>query len=619
MPSAPGNPQGAGADAAGGARPVLVYDGDCGFCGYWARYWQKLTGERVAYRPYQEVAAQYPAIALDDFKRAVQFIAADGRRASAAEASFLTLSHARGKGVWLWLYRRLPGFAPLAERAYAFTAAHRAAFFRISVMLWGRNYEPPRYERVSFLFLRGYGLIYLAAFLSFAVQAQGLIGSHGILPLAEFTDAIAASAGRERFWLMPMVFWWSSSDVAIKAVCGAGVIFSLLLTCNVLTRLSLALLYLLYLSLLYAGQVFMTYQWDTFLLEGGFLALILSFARVPGIWLLRWLLFRFMFMSGVVKLISGDPNWWNLSALSYHFLTQPLPTPLAWHAAQLPLTALKFATAAVFFIELGLPFLIFAPRRPRFCAALGILLLELCILLTGNYNWFNLQTLWLCLPLLDDAALRRLLPSRLLQRLPVAADERPLGRPAALGVGALTVLIVFCSLVEMDLRFGGKPPALAQEIDRFTEPLHLVSSYGLFAVMTTRRDEIVIEGSSDGIEWREYEFRYKPGDLFRAPPWNIPHQPRLDWQMWFAALEDPRRLPWFWRLLQKLLENEPSVTMLLRKNPFPDQPPVYLRAQFYDYTYTDEAGRATGRWWERHLLGPYFPIVGLKGHDKDLQ
>jgi len=621
MPSAPENPPGSVADAAADAsRPVLVYDGDCGFCGYWARYWQKLTGERVAYRPYQEVAAQYPAIALADFQRAVQFIASDGRHASAAEASFLTLSHARGKVVWLWLYRRLPGFAPLAERAYAFTAAHRPAFFRISLLLWGKDYEPPRYERVSFLFLRGYGLIYLAAFLSFAVQAQGLIGSHGILPLAELTDAVAATAGRERFWLMPMVFWWSSSDIAIKAVCGTGVIFSLLLICNLLTRLSLVLLYVLYLSLLYAGQIFMTYQWDTFLLEGGFLALVLSFARMPGIWLLRWLLFRFMFMSGVVKLLSGDPNWWNLSALSYHFLSQPLPTPLAWYAAQLPPAALRFATGAVFCIELGLPFLIFAPRRLRFCAAFGILLLQVGIVLTGNYNWFNLQTMWLCLPLFDDAALRRLLPARLVRLLPVAAkDHRRTRRAAAIGVGALTFLIVLCSLVEMDLRFGGNPPAFAQAIDRFAEPLHIVSSYGLFAVMTTKRDEIVIEGSSDGIEWREYEFRYKPGDLFRAPPWNIPHQPRLDWQMWFAALEDPRRLPWFWRFLQRLLENEPAVTALLRKNPFPDKPPVYVRAQFYDYAFTDEAGKATGRWWERHLLGLYFPIVALKGHDKDLQ
>jgi predicted DCC family thiol-disulfide oxidoreductase YuxK len=620
MSSTPANPQDSLAAAAGGStRPVLIYDGDCGFCGYWARYWQKLTGERVAYRPYQEVVSQYPAIPREDFQRAVQFITPDGKRASAAEASFLTLSHARGKGVWLWLYRRLPGFAPLAERAYAFTAAHRPGFFRISRLLWGKRYEPPQYELVSFLFLRGFGLIYLAAFLSFAVQAEGLIGSHGIQPLAELTDAVAASAGRERFWLMPMVFWWSSSDLAIRIVCGAGVTASLLLVCNILPRLSLVLLYVLYLSLLYAGQVFMTYQWDTFLLEGGFLALLLSFARMPGIWLLRWLLFRFMFMSGVVKLLSGDPNWWNLSALSYHFFTQPLPTPLAWYAAQSSPAALRFATGTVFFIELALPFLIFAPRRLRFCAGFGILLLELCILLTGNYNWFNLQTMWLCLPLFDDAALRSLLPARLIGLLPVAARERPPRTAAAAAVGVLTFLIVFCSLVEMDLRFGGNPPAIARGIDAALEPLHIVSSYGLFAVMTTRREEIIVEGSSDGSEWREYDFRYKPGDLFRAPPWNIPHQPRLDWQMWFAALDDPRRLPWFWRLLQRLLENEPSVTALLQKNPFADRPPVYVRAQFYDYTFTDSAGKATGRWWERKLLGPYFPIVQLKAHDQDSQ
>jgi predicted DCC family thiol-disulfide oxidoreductase YuxK len=608
------------ADRPGGPdRPVLIYDGDCGFCVYWAHYWQRLTGERVTYRPYQQVAAEYPGIPIADFQRAVQFITPDGRRASAAEGSLLTLSHARGKGWWLWLYRRLPGFAPLAERTYAFTAAHRPAFFGISRLLWGRDYQPPRYELVSSLFLRGFGLIYLAAFLSFAVQAQGLIGSHGILPLTELVEAVRANVGHERFWLMPMVFWWNSSDLAIKVVCWAGVVLSLLLTCNLLPRLALLLLYVLYLSLLYAGQTFMTYQWDTFLLEGGFLALLLSFARMPGIWLLRWLLFRFMLMSGVVKLLSGDPNWWNLSALSYHFLTQPLPTPLAWYAAQLPAAALRFATGAVFFIELVLPFLIFCPRRPRFCAAFGILMLEACILLTGNYNWFNIQTTLLCLPLFDDAALRWLLPARLSRLLPTTTDTAPPGRIRKLVVGTLALLIVLSSLVEMDMRFGGNPPAAAQSIDRFIEPLHIVSSYGLFAIMTTKREEIVIEGSYDGSEWREYEFRYKPGDLARPPPWNIPHQPRLDWQMWFAALDDPRRLPWFWRLLQRLLENEPTVLALMQKNPFPERPPVYLRAWFYDYGFSDAAAKARGMWWQRQSLGPYFPVVQLNAHDKKLQ
>jgi predicted DCC family thiol-disulfide oxidoreductase YuxK len=598
---------------AAGPRPLLVYDGDCDFCGYWARYWEKLTGESVYYRPYQEVAAQYPAISLADFQRAVQYITPDGHYASAAEASFLTLSHARGKGIWLALYRKLPGFAAISELTYAFIAAHRSAFYRISLFLWGRDYGPPRHDLVSFLFLRLFGLIYLSAFISFGVQAQGLVGSHGILPLAELVDAVGGRVGPERFFLMPMVFWWNASDFAIQAVCWAGAGLSLLLVFNLLPRLSLFLLYVLYLSLLYGGQAFMTYQWDTFLLEAGFLALLLSFATAPGIWLLRWLLFRFMFMSGMVKLLSGDPNWWDLSALSYHFLTQPLPTPLAWYAAHLPLRVLKFATGGTFFVELVLPFWIFCPRRLRFFAAFGILVLQSCILITGNYNWFNLQTMLLCLPLFDDAALQRIIPRRLIRLLPVRADHHAPRRAVTVVVGALALLIVFCSLVQMDVRFGGSPPAVAQAVDRVIEPLHIVGSYGLFAVMTTERDEIVIEGSYDGVEWREYEFRYKPGDVSRRPRWNIPHQPRLDWQMWFAALEDPRRLSWFSRFLQGVLENQPAVTALLERNPFPDKPPMYVRAQFYDYSYAGSEDKAKGLWWDRRLLGLYFPVAHLKG------
>jgi len=596
-------------------RPLLIYDGDCGFCGYWARYWQRLTGETVEYRPYQEVAEQYPKITRADFQRAVQYLTPAGQHASAAEASFLTLSHARGKGIWLWLYRRIPGFAPAAEVAYAFVAAHRPAFYRMSLLLWGKEHAPPRYDLVSFVFLRLFGLIYFAAFISFAVQAQGLIGSHGILPLAQLVDAIARNAGWQRFFLMPMVFWWSASDLAIQAVCWAGCALSLFVVLNLLPRVSLLLLYVLYLSLLYAGQVFMNFQWDVFLLETGFLALILGFAPRTGIWLLRWLLFRFMFMSGVVKLLSGDPTWWNLSALSYHFLTQPLPTPLAWYAAHLPPGVLRFATAATFVIELGLPWLIFLPRRLRMCAAFGILLLQVSILITGNYNWFNLQTMLLCLPLFDDAALRKVLPRRLLARLPLATPApmaSPARRWASAAVAALALLIVFDSLVHMQLRFGGRPPAAALAVDALIEPLHIVSAYGLFAVMTTERDEIVIEGSDDGILWREYEFRYKPGDLRRRPPWNIPHQPRLDWQMWFAALEDPHHVGWFARFLEKLLQNDPAVTALLAKNPFADRPPQYLRAKFYDYTYTSAQEKAEGRWWNRRLLGYYFPPVQLR-------
>ena len=201
---------------------------------------------------------------------------------------------------------------------------------------------------------------------------------------------------------MPMAFWLNDSDLAIQAVCWAGAGLSLLVVVNVAPRLSLFLIYALYLSLVYAGQAFMEFQWDTYLLETGVIALLMSFAPTPGVWLMRWLLFRFLFMSGVVKLLSGDPNWWSLTALSYHFLTQPLPTPLAWYAARLPPELLKVATGATFVVELALPFLIFCPRRLRFVSAFGILMLQSCILITGNYNWFNLQTMLLCL-----AAVRR--------------------------------------------------------------------------------------------------------------------------------------------------------------------------------------------------------------------
>jgi predicted DCC family thiol-disulfide oxidoreductase YuxK len=594
------------------ARPLLIYDGDCGFCGYWARYWQALTGDRVEYRPYQEVAARFPEIAAEEFQRAVQYLAPDGTRARAAEASFLTLSHARGQGVWLRLYRHLPGFAAVAELAYAFVAAHRPAFYRASLILWGRRHEPPRHDLVAFLFLRLFGLVYLAAFLSFAVQAQGLIGSHGILPLPELTDAAARRLGPERFLRMPMLFWLDDGDAAILAVCWAGAAASLLLAASLLPRLSLFLIHALYLSLFYAGQTFMAFQWDIFLLETGFVAIILSFATTPGIWLLRWLIFRFMFMSGVVKLASGDPNWWNLSALSYHFLTQPLPTPVAWYAARLPAGALEFATGATFFVELVLPFLFFAPRRLRFFAGFGTLLLEACIFATGNYNWFNLQTMLLCLPLFDDAAVERILPRRLIPRLAARAVRREPRRPVAIVVGALALVTVFCSVVELDERFGGDPPALARAVDDAVAPLHLVGAYGLFAVMTTARHEIVLEGSADGTEWHEYEFPWKPGDVMRAPSWNIPHQPRLDWQMWFAALDDPRRLRWFPRFLERVLRNEPAVMALLEKNPFPETPPIFVRALYYDYTYASPEEKAKGQWWDRRLLGVYFPASRLK-------
>ena len=277
-----------------GARPRLVYDGNCGLCGYWVRYWKQLTGDAVEYRPFQEVAAQYPTIALADFQSAVQYITPDGQCAGAAEASFLTLSHARGKGIWLALYRNVPGFAALSELVYAFIAAHRSAFYRVSLFLWGRDFGPSRYELVSFLFLRLFGLIYFSAFVSFGIQAQGLIGSHGILPLHEFVDAVHAQAGPERFFLMPMVFWWNASDSAIHSVCWVGAGLSLLLVFNVLPRVFVEMP---------AGRAVGTV----------FFALLVLAALMPSVALLEpivaWVVQRWAFRRASAVLVIGGSAW----------------------------------------------------------------------------------------------------------------------------------------------------------------------------------------------------------------------------------------------------------------------------------------------------------------------
>jgi predicted DCC family thiol-disulfide oxidoreductase YuxK len=592
-------------------KPLLIFDGDCGFCLYWQKYWQALTGDRVNYEPYQTAKLRYPEISESEFRRSVQYMSGGGR-ASGVLASFLTLDNAPGGCFWLKLYRKFPPFAKASERAYAIIAAHRPFFHCISLLLWGRDYRPPTYALVSWLFLRGLGLIYLFAFASFAVQAMGLIGSHGIEPLHRLTEAVGSHLGALKFWLMPMVFWFGDSDVVIQSVSWGGVGLSLLLVCNILPDICLVLLYVLYLSLIYAGQSFMTYQWDIFLVEAGFLGLVLRTSTRPGIWLLRWLIFRFMFMSGCVKLLSGDPTWANLTALSYHFLTQPLSTPLGWYAAQLPAWFLKCATGATFFVELFLPWLIFFPRRLRFAAAFGMLLLELCIFLTGNYNFFNLQTMLLCLPLFDDAAMRKIVPLRAREWLASRVKERVADLPGRIAVRCVAAFIVFCSLVQMSLSFDIIPPKPLIIADRIFRLFDIVNTYGLFAVMTTKREEIVIEGSDDGDNWKEYEFKYKPGSLERAPKWNIPHQPRLDWQMWFASLSDAEHLPWFPRFLKKLLQGSPEVLGLMETNPFPDKPPKYVRALFYDYTYASPEEKARGIWWHREYVGTFFPRAMLK-------
>ena len=315
-----------------------------------------------------------------------------------------------------------------------------------------------------------------------------------------------------------------------------------------------------------------------------------------------------MLLSGVVKLTSGDASWGNLTALDYHYWTQPLPTVLGWWADQLPEWFKHFSTAFVLVVEIAGAFLLWLPRHLRLLGCGAIVLLQILIGLTGNYAFFNLLTIALCLLLIDDAVwpgTRRLTKSE------------PTGRRWPVWIPA--ILIVLTMPMNAILIFAGFKPEAPwlrplELVYSAIAPFRIVNSYGLFRVMTKERREIIIEGSDDAIEWKAYEFKWKPGALDRRPGFVEPHQPRLDWQMWFAALGDARQNPWFFGLVQQLLENSPEVTGLFGKNPFPDKAPRYLRAELYRYRFSTLAERReTGAWWQRQDLREYLSTVSLHG------
>jgi lipase maturation factor 1 len=589
-------------------RPLVVFDGECSFCRAWIEYWQKLTGERVQYCSYQEVGNRFPDLPEKDFASAVTLFLPGGEARSGAFAVFSVLALLPGKSWMLWLYEHIPGFALIAELAYRMVARHRSFCYWATRALWGIPIEVESFTIATWLFLRTLGLAYLFAFASFAVQAAGLIGSRGISPVAEYLHSLREYYGA-LYWQVPTVFWLNASDRMIKAVGIAGILLSVLLILGLRWRIVRVLLFVLYLSLVTGGQEFMGYQWDALLLEAGFLGILLGSSPVI-VWLYRWLLFRLIFLSGVVKLASGDPSWRHFTALPVHYESQPLPTPLAWYMYQLPEWFQRGSVGFVFLVELAVPFLIFAPRRVRLCAAGAMVALQVLILLTGNYAFFNLLTIGFCLFLVDDALFRRVLP-KAMGRFPATTYDKSRAWSRAV-CRAFAILALFVGGFQVARPFGLRW-SLADATIRSVSPFQIINSYGLFAVMTTTRPEIVIEGSNDGVTWLPYEFKYKPGDLTRRPAWVAPHQPRLDWQMWFAALGDYQSDPWIVRFMVRLLQGSPEVLRLLGRNPFPDAPPHYIRAMLYQYHFTTPAERkGTGAWWSRELKGVYVPAGSLR-------
>ena len=476
--------------------------------------------------------------------------------------------------------------------------------------------EAQKYAKSTWLFGRGLGIVALIAFVSLHVQVSGLIGSHGITP-AEDLLRYFASVGTG-FWDVPSVTWLlGASDFVLHTVCILGEAAAALMIAGVWQGPASLAMALFYLSLVNVGGTFTALQWDTLLIEMGFVGAALLPWRASHRWarphephpVARWAVFlvgfRLMFLSGLVKLKSGDDAWAHLTALDYHYWTQPLPNPLSWFVHQLPSAVHRASTLVVLLVELLIPFAIFFGALGRRIAFGALSALMVIIVLTGNFGFFNLLAIVLLVPLLDDAAVDRITPARARR---AAETPKPRHRAASIAHAAVAGALVFLGIYATAIGAGAArdlPPAMLAPYNA-AQPFHMANPYGLFAVMTRTRHEIAIEGSTDGRAWRSYTFAFKPNDPDALPGVSAPHMPRLDWMMWFAALGSYRDAPWLAALERRLLDAEPAVLGLFADDPFDGARPRYIRARIREYRFTS---LGQDGYWTVTEARPYGPVI----------
>lgn len=465
------------------------------------------------------------------------------------------------------------------------------------------------------LFLRLLGVIFLIAFVSLLPQVTLLVGRQGLLPADVYLQAARRFGGPLEF---PSIFWLGCGDWALRLAAVAGAAMSLGLMLNLAPRYCLIVLWGLYLSFVTIGQDFFAFQWDNLLLESAFFALFVTPAGLRpndkaaphpvAVFLMLWLVVRLHVESGAAKLLGGDPTWRDLTAMVSYYETAPLPTWVGWYAHQLPVWAHSLTALFTYVVEIASPMLIWGPRRLRAAVFCLMVTMQIGILLTANYGFFNYLSIALCLFVLDDGHLAWIAArfGRTLATVPPRSLDP--GRAYLPALGGLVLVAI--SLVPF-LPFLPVPPSLEGNlapVRRVLDGYRSINAYHLFVQMTLVRREAVIEGSEDGVNWRAYEFRYKPDDPLRAPAFVAPYQPRLDFQMWFLLLGGRIQALYFDHLLEELQRDPQAVAAFFSRDPFPRDPPRFLRVAVYRYRFTDWQTRsATGAWWRRELLG-YSPV-----------
>lgn len=486
----------------------------------------------------------------------------------------------------------------------------------------------PTYWLTRFVLLRLLGALYAVAFLVALNQVLPLIGADGLLPVGPYLQQVSQALGGTGagFLQLPSLFWLGHSDAALLAVAGLGLALSCAVLAGYANALLLAVLWALYLSLVHVGQEWYGYGWEIQLCETGFLAIFLCplldgrpFPRYappqPIIVLFRWLLVRVMLGAGLIKL-RGDASWLDASALYYHFETQPIPGPFSRWFHFLPHAVLRAGVWYNWLAELAAPFFAFGPRLARHVAGGVMIGLQIILIFSGNLSFLNWLTILPALACFDDGFWARLLPGRLVRRAQAAAAQAQVSRPMRVVAWVATALLVLLSI----------RPALnlvspQQVMNTSFDPLDLVNTYGAFGTVGQERLNVVFEGTlddnpGDNSHWLPYPYKGLPVALGQRPPQVAPYQLRLDWQMWFAAMATPAQYPWTVHLLAKLLRNDPRALSLFAANPFPHQPPRYVRAVLYRYRFAPP-GNPQGRWWQRERVGLW--LVPLSADDPRLR
>ena len=504
--------------------------------------------------------------------------------------------------------------------------------------LFGRQPGDPERLIPRWLFLRALGAIYFSAFFSLIFQIRGLIGPGGILPTSRYLLAVEQSLGNwHRVWYAPTLLWFSGGPLMLSALCWAGMLASLLLVLNLWPRGMLVICFVCFLSFVSPAQEFSGYQSDGMLLEAGFIAFFfappgfrpglapLHPASRASLFLLQWEWFRIYFESGVVKLLSGDPEWRNFTAMDEYYQNGPLPTWIGWYVQHLPHWFHAGTVYATLALELGLVWMLFLPRRWRIVCFCIVTPWQVGVILTANYTFLNYLVLAMGVLLLDDRFLLRVIAKKWRAQLTagVSRPESPLTPDLSSGKESLDrywrlmklcasavmlTWILYATTAELAWMFA-KLPLPTSPVEAL-EPFRIANRYGLFAVMTRGRYEIEFQGSADGQTWIAYPFRYKPQKLNEPPRIYAPYQPRFDWNLWFASLGSWREYPIVPNTEVLLLSNDKDVLALFAGNPFPQQPPHQIRAVLWQYRFTTIAEkRTTGMWWRRQLLGLYAPTL----------